>query len=79
MDLKTYLFMMKITSVQFSKMIGCHENHLSRIINGHLKPGRWFAKDVEVLTKGVVTAESLIARYEKLNRANKVINRSVDK
>lgn len=79
MDLRTYLFMMKITSVQFSKLLECNRHYLSLILNGHKKPGKRFAKDIETLTNGAVTVTDLMYKYEKLNRANKVINRSVDK
>ena len=77
MDLKTYLFVMEITNKEFSAMVECHRDHLSKIINGHLRPGKWFAKDVERVTKGAVTRKDLMHRYQMTCDSKKSLKESL--
>lgn len=54
MKLKVYLATIDMTLKDFSELVGCDRRYLSRIMNGHVKPGKRLAKDVFQLTDGQV-------------------------
>ncbi len=60
MNLKEYLFLHRINIGDFAKRIQCNRSYFSRIVNGHLKPGKRLANDIEEATKGEVKAEELL-------------------
>lgn len=59
MDLRTYLFENRISQDKFAREIGCTRNYLSMIINRKKYPGKWFAKEIERITGGIVSVEEL--------------------
>jgi hypothetical protein len=56
MHLRAWITLNKLTLIELSKTLDCDVAYLSRMINGHVIPGRRFMKDIVVLTKGKVTA-----------------------
>lgn len=56
MKLKAYLAEIGMSAKDFSVLIECNYRYLSLIMNGHLKPGKRLAKDIEELTDGHVSA-----------------------
>lgn len=54
MKLKTYLADIEMTAKDFSSLLGCNAQYISMIMNGHKKPGKRLAKDIEDLTDGKV-------------------------
>lgn len=60
MDLRTYLFQKRRSIADFSRQLKCSRDHLSRIINGKLKPSQRLAEDIEQLTDGEVTVQELL-------------------
>lgn len=60
MDLRTYLFHKRMSIAEFSRQLKCNRDHLSRIVNGKLKPSQRLAKDIEQLTEGEVTIKELL-------------------
>ena len=45
---------------EFAQKIKCSRSYFSRLINGHVKPGRRLAEDIEQATNGDVKAEELL-------------------
>ena len=60
MNLKEYLFLHRISVGDFAQKIKCNRSYFSRLINGHVRPGRRLAEDIEQATNGQVTAEELL-------------------
>lgn len=60
MDLRTYLFQKRISIADFSRQLKCSRDHLSRIVNGKLKPSARLAEDIEQATDGEVTVKELL-------------------
>ena len=60
MDLRDYLYIKRMTIVEFSELIGYSRNHISGIINGRLKPNKRLAQLIEIKTGGEVKAEELM-------------------
>lgn len=60
MNLKEYLFLNRITVNDFAEKINCNRSYFSRLLNGHVKPGKRLAKDIEKETNGEVKAEDLL-------------------
>lgn len=54
MNLKSYLAEIHMTIIEFAQIIDANPGYLSRIINGHKKPGKRLAKEIERVTDGVV-------------------------
>lgn len=54
MNLRTYLANIKMTIIDFSKIIDCDSAYLSRIIHEKVIPGHRLAKDIERATSGQV-------------------------
>jgi hypothetical protein len=78
--LKAFLADIDMTAKDFSKLIGCDNRYLSRVMNGHAKPGKRLSKDVEDLTDGKVRllehkykATDIARKYRK----NKCINQQI--
>lgn len=65
MNLKEYLFLHRISVSEFSHKIKCNRSYFSRLINGHVKPGKRLAEDIEQATNGEVTAEELLKGKEE--------------
>jgi transcriptional regulator with XRE-family HTH domain len=57
MNLKAFLAVQGITQKEFSEMLEVNERYMSRIINGHLMPGKRLKRDIETLTEGRITLE----------------------
>lgn len=64
MDLRTYLFQKRTSIADFSRQLKCSRDHLSRIVNGKLKPSERLAKDIEEATNGEVTAKELLKEIQ---------------
>jgi hypothetical protein len=60
MDLRTYLFHKRISIADFSRQLKCSTGHLSRIVNGKLKPSQRLAEDIARATNGEVTVQELL-------------------
>lgn len=60
MNLKEYLFLNRISVNDFAQKIKCNRSYFSRVINGHIKPGRRLAEDIEEATNGAVKAKDLL-------------------
>jgi len=54
MKLKVYLAEIGMTLKDFSELLEINHRYLSRIMNGHIKPGRRLAADISRLTDGKV-------------------------
>jgi len=54
MKLKCYLADIGMTMKDFSQLVQCNHRYMSRIMNGHAKPGKRLARDIEELTDGQV-------------------------
>ncbi len=54
MKLKSYLAEIGMTVKDFSSLVECNYRYLSRIMNGHIKPGKRLAKEIEDITGGQV-------------------------
>ncbi len=62
MDLRTYLFHKRMSIADFSRRLKCSRDHLSRIVNGKLKPSARLAEDIEQATNGEVTIDELLRK-----------------
>lgn len=60
MNLKDYLYLHRMTVNEFAEKIKCNRCYFSRLINGHVKPGKRLANDIERATNGDVKAEDLL-------------------
>jgi transcriptional regulator with XRE-family HTH domain len=58
MNLKAYLADQRVTQKDFAATLGVNPRYLSRIINGHLIPGKRLKRDIQSLTEGKVQLES---------------------
>jgi hypothetical protein len=54
MRLKVYLATIDMKIKDFAELVSCNDRYLSRIVHGHIKPGKRLAKDIEELTEGEV-------------------------
>jgi hypothetical protein len=54
MNLKAYLANVGMTSKDFSVLVNCNQRYLSKIMNGHVLPGKRLAKEIEDLTGGEI-------------------------
>lgn len=54
MKLKVYLAEIGMTVKDFSALLDCNYPYMSRIVNGHRKPGRRLAKEIVDMTDGKV-------------------------
>ncbi len=68
MKLKSYLADIGMTVKDFSSLVQCNYRYMSRIMNGHVKPGKRLAQDIEDLTDGQV---KLIEQLEKTKEAKR--------
>lgn len=57
MNLKSYLANQGVTQKDFAYTLGVNERYMSRIINGHLIPGKRLMRDIESLTEGKIKLE----------------------
>lgn len=60
MDLRIYLYSNRISITDFSKQLKCSRDHLSKIVNGKLKPSLRLAEDIQQATNGEVTIKELL-------------------
>lgn len=65
MDLKEYLYIKRTTIKDFAEYMGYSREHMSAVINGHLKPSKAMAKAIERATNGEVTAEEVLQRKKE--------------
>lgn len=61
MNLKGYIYSCNMTINEFAAKINCNRAYFSRLINGHVKPGKRLAADIERATNGDVKAEDLLS------------------
>ena len=64
MKLKIYLMINKIRLGEFSKILGCTREHLSRIINGKIRASKRLAQDIERETHGKIKAQEVLDEYK---------------
>jgi len=57
MNLKAYLADQRVTQKDFAQTLGINERYMSRLVNGHLKPGKRLERDINALTEGKVKLE----------------------
>ncbi len=60
MDLRTYLFINRLTSKSFAESIDYSGSQVAAIAQGRRKPGRKLARAIERATNSQVTAEQLL-------------------
>lgn len=53
-NLKAYLANIGMTIHDFSVIVECNPRYLSRIINKHCLPGKRLAKDISLMTDGLI-------------------------
>ena len=54
MELRVYLAVLNMSIKDFSYLVDCDPRYMSRIVNGHIVPGRRLAKDIAEMTDGKV-------------------------
>ena len=59
MSIKEYLYRNNMTASDLARKIGVTPAYFLIIKNGHLKPGRYLAKQIEQVTGGQVTEKEL--------------------
>lgn len=57
MNLKAYLAESNMTMKSFADLLGINQRYMSRIMNGHIKPGKRLERDIHTLTEGKVALE----------------------
>ena len=57
MNLKAYLADQHVTQKDFAATLGINERYMSRVVNGHVKPGKRLMRDIDALTEGKVKLE----------------------
>ena len=68
MDLRKYLFRKRKSVTDFAKEVKVSRNHISRIVNKSIKPGKHLALFIETITNGEVTASELLdEKAEKID------------
>ena len=60
MELDEWLFKNKMTQKDFANALEIDREHLGRIANKRLKPGKRLARDIVLATKGQVTEKELM-------------------
>lgn len=60
MNLKAYLADQRVTQKDFATTLGISERYMSRVVNGHIKPGKRLERDINSLTEGKVKLEPKI-------------------
>jgi transcriptional regulator with XRE-family HTH domain len=60
MNLKDYIFLNRMSVNEFAKKIKCSCSYFSLLLNGHIKPRKRLAQDIEEATEGKVKAEELM-------------------
>ena len=60
MNIKEYLYLNRMSVNEFAGRINCSRSYFSRLINGHVKPGKRLAKDIEEATNGKIKAKDLL-------------------
>ncbi|CAB4133824.1 HTH_XRE domain containing protein [uncultured Caudovirales phage] len=58
MKLKAYLADQGVTQKDFAELLGINERYMSRLVNGHLMPGKRLERDINSLTGGQVKLEA---------------------
>jgi DNA-binding transcriptional regulator YdaS (Cro superfamily) len=64
MKLKIYLVLKKMSITEFSKILRCSRDHLSRVANGTKRSSKKLAEDIEKATNGEVKVEEILAEYK---------------
>lgn len=65
MNIKEYLFLHRMSVNEFAEKIKCSRSYFSRLINGHVKPGKRLAEDIEEATNGEVKAQDLLTEMKR--------------
>lgn len=60
MNLKAYLADQRVTQKDFAATLGINERYMSRLVNGHVTPGKRLKRDIDNLTEGKVKLEPKI-------------------
>jgi len=55
--LRAYMALHKLTQDDMADRVGCHRNHIGRILRGKTKPSPWWRLQIEVVTQGEIKAE----------------------
>ncbi len=54
MNLKAYLADQGVKQQEFADTLGINARYMSRIVNGHVVPGKRLRRDIDALTEGRV-------------------------
>ena len=65
MNLRMYLAEQNLKVKDFSKLVGCNENYLSRISHNRILPSKRLAKEIERVTEGKVKIAHTLKKSEK--------------
>lgn len=65
MELKTFLFESKVTSLRMAKELGITSHYLSRIANKHVKPSKELANAIQLYTRGLVQSSELMLGWQE--------------
>jgi transcriptional regulator with XRE-family HTH domain len=68
MNLKVYLTTMNMTMRDFCRVLDIKPAYMSRIANGHIKPGRHLAKIISMATNGQVSFEKICKKTPEESR-----------
>jgi len=74
MDLRTFIFTARTTITHVAKEVGVTHCHMGMIVNGKTKPSKRLALDIERYTKGIVSAEEMLAPWAKEDFTQKFID-----
>ncbi len=62
-DLREHLYQSRMTVTEFARKMQTTRTHISNIINGKIRPGKRLARDIEIETGGLITAEDLLKNF----------------
>lgn len=65
MDLRTFLFVNKISQKQFADLIGYNKITINYIVNGK-RPGKGLARAIEAFTNGKVSFEREVSKKQDI-------------
>ena len=60
MKLKLYIIENGFNVKQFAELLGCSRMHLSNIIHGRIKAGKFLAQAIENITDGAIKASDIL-------------------
>lgn len=64
MDLKTFIEKANTTATCLAKQVGVTPHHMAQVCRGITKPSKLLAREIERYTRGLVTADEMLQRWE---------------